>query len=263
MSAGPDQILGSLAGPQLARLARAVKAGWVSADAPASVFEPLVGPAAEAVAAWLQEMEAAGFTPGQVHRLLEAVVAGRERDRLLVPELVVSGPEVPGVPTADTHAVVQSLFQEAEHEVVIAGYAFFGGETLFGRLAEQHARTPGLRVLFHVDVPRPRNDTSSADAIVMRYAEDFRKRHWPWQPLPEVFFDPRALETESKSRASMHAKVVVVDRRKLFVTSANFTEAAQQRNIELGVLCALPHLAERVCAYFEGLRSTGQLRRLP
>ena len=124
----------------MARLARAVKAGWVSADAPASVFEPLVGPAAEAVAAWLQEMEAAGFTPGQVHRLLEAVVAGRERDRLLVPELVVSGPEVPGVPTADTHAVVQSLFQEAEHEVVIAGYAFFGGETLFGRLAEQQAR---------------------------------------------------------------------------------------------------------------------------
>ncbi len=263
MSAGSDQILGSLAGAQLSRLARAVKAGWVSADAPASVFEPLVGPAAEAVAAWLQEMEAAGFTPGQVHRLLEAVVAGRERDRVLMPELVVSGPEVAGVPTADTHAVVQSLFQEAEHEIVLAGYAFYNGHLLFERLAEQKTRKPDLRIVFHVDVPRPRQDTSSADAIVMRYADEFGKRHWPWTPFPEVYFDPRALEPESKSRASLHAKVVVVDRRKLFVTSANFTEAAHQKNIEVGMLCTLPHLAERVCGYFEGLRNAGQLQRLP
>ena len=33
-----------------------------------------------------------------------------------------------------------------EHEVVLAGYAFFDGETLFERLAERQASKPGLRV---------------------------------------------------------------------------------------------------------------------
>lgn len=263
MSEDADEILGRLSSPHLVSLARAVKAGWVSGEAPGAAFAPVVGSAAEAVATWLRGLEGAGFSPEQIHRLLQAVVASRERDRLLLPELVVSGPEVTGVPTADTHAVVQSLFQEAETEVVLAGYAFYNGQALFERLAEQQQRKPGLRILFHVDVPRPRGDTSTGEAVVMRFSEEFRQRHWPWKPFPEVYFDPRALETDARSRASLHAKVVAIDRRKLFVTSANFTEAAHQRNIELGVLCSAPHLAERVCRYFEGLRTTGQLRRLP
>ncbi|MBI4623943.1 MAG: hypothetical protein HY736_12100 [Verrucomicrobia bacterium] len=66
-----------------------------------------------------------------------------------------------------------------------------------------------------------------------------------------------------RQRASLHAKVVVVDRRKILITSANFTEAAHKTNIELGVLCSVPYLAERVCSYFEALRNSAQLRRLP
>src|SRR5206468_4765215 len=110
-------------------------------------------------------------------------------------------------------------------------------------LAEQRKSRPQLRILFHVDVPRRSGDTSSPDAIVLRYAEEFRTRHWPWQPFPEVYYDPRALHTDSHARGSLHAKVVVVDRSKLFLTSANFTEAAQQRNIEMGLLSQAPFLA--------------------
>lgn len=175
----------------------------------------------------------------------------------------MSGPDVPGVPTADTYAVVQSLFREAQNEIVIAGYAFHNGKLLFERLAEQKKLCPQLRIIFYVDVPRRAGDTTTSDGIILRYAEDFRTRHWPWQPFPEVYYDPRALETDSHSRASLHAKVVVVDRSKLFLTSANFTEAAQNRNIEMGLLSHAAYLAEQVAAYFEGLRQSGQLQRLP
>ena len=34
----------------------------------------------------------------------------------------------------------------------------------------------------------------------------------------------------------MHAKCVVADSRHVFVSSANFTEAAQERNVEIGLL---------------------------
>ncbi len=130
-------------------------------------------------------------------------------------------------------------------------------------MAEQKAKRPNLRVVFHVDLPRKHGDTTAADVLVLRFAEEFSKKQWPWTPFPEVYFDPRALETDSKIRASLHAKVVVVDRKKLLLTSANFTEAAQLKNVEMGLLCSMPHLAERVCAYLEGLRHSGQLLRLP
>ena len=258
-----DAILSSLSDAALQALATAVEAGWLSGGSPDSAFSSVAGENGAVVGTWLTSLENAAFTPSQTARLLRSIVAGRHRDRVLVPDLVVSGPDVPGVPTADTYAVVQSLFQEAQNEIVLAGYAFHNGKLLFERLAEQKRLRPQLRIIFHVDVPRRAGDTTTADDIILRYAKEFRERHWPWQPFPEVYFDPRALDTDSHKRASLHAKVVVVDRAKLFLTSANFTEAAQQRNIEMGLLSHAAYLAEQVAAYFEGLRQSGQLTRLP
>jgi len=47
---------------------------------------------------------------------------------------------------------------------------------------------------------------------------------------------------------------VVVDRSKLILTSANFTETVHHRSIEMGFLSHALHLAEQVATYFEGLR---------
>ncbi|GAB1488618.1 hypothetical protein MASR2M8_10640 [Opitutaceae bacterium] len=258
-----DEILSHLSTADLTAFATALESGWIAPSSPEKLFRTYAGDDAASLKQWLREISPTVFTPSQVARMLHAVGAGRARDQILAPDLVVSGPDVPGVPTADTHSVVQSLFQEAKSEVILAGYAFYNGQALFERLRDHWTRNPSLKVVFHVDVPRRHGDTSSAEGIITKYVDDFRAKHWPWQPVPELYFDPRALVPDVKSRASLHAKIVVVDRKKLLLTSANFTEAAQQKNVELGVLCSLPYLAERVCSYFEGLRSTGHLRRLP
>ncbi len=258
-----DAILADLSEATLEELARAVQAGWLTGESPATTFAPLAGGNGAALADWLLGIEGAGFTPKQIARLIRAIISGRCRDRVLMPDLVVSGPDVPGVPTTDTYATVQSMFQQAEREIILAGYAFHNGKLLFERLAAQKALRPDLRIIFHVDVPRRAGDTSTAEAIILRYAADFRERHWPWQPRPEIYFDPRALQAEAKQRASLHAKAVVVDRKQLLLTSANFTEAAHQRNIEMGLLSKASYLAEQVAGYFEALRTSGQLQRLP
>lgn len=258
-----DTILALLPNAALISLGNAVEAGLFSSTSPESAFAAIAGENGTAISKWLGELEDANFTPEQIARLLRATVAGRHRDRLLIPDLVVSGPDVPGVPTADTYAVVQSLFQEAQNEIILAGYAFHNGKLLFERLAERKRLRPALRIIFHVDVPRRAGDTATHEAIILRYANDFRDRHWPWQPAPEIYFDPRALNTESHLRASLHAKIVVIDRAKLLLTSANFTEAAHQRNIEMGILSQTTYLVEQVASYFEGLRQSGQLQRLP
>jgi hypothetical protein len=200
-----DAILASLSDAALNALATAVEAGWLCGGSPDSAFTSIAGENGAAVSGWVTSLEKAAFTPVQISRVLQSIVAGRLRDRVLVPDLVVSGPDVPGVPTADTYAVVQSLFQEAQNEIVLAGYAFHNGKLLFERLAEQKKQRPQLRIIFHVDVPRRSGDTSTSEAIILRYAEEFRSRHWPWQPFPEVYYDPRALDTDSHARASLHA----------------------------------------------------------
>lgn len=259
----PMTILAGIPDSALEELAKAIEAGWLCTTSPVSSFLAITGENAPRIPELLQSLDSQGFSPAQTACLLRTVVAGRQRDRTLLPDLVVSGPDVPGVPTADTHAVVQSLFQEARGEVVVAGYAFHNGRLHFERLAEQRQRRPNLKVLFHVDVPRRLGDTSTAEEIVQRYSVEFRERHWPWRPAPEVFYDPRALSPDPSTRASLHAKVVVVDRSALLLTSANFTEAAHHRNIEMGILSRNAGLASQVAMYFEGLRQSGALLPLP
>ncbi len=61
----------------------------------------------------------------------------------------------------------------------------------------------------------------------------------------------------------MHAKCLVVDLRSVFISSANFTEAAQQRNVEVGLIIDAEQLAERVTRFFSSMLSAGLLSPLP
>jgi len=61
------------------------------------------------------------------------------------------------------------------------------------------------------------------------------------------------LSSNAADRATWHAKVVVVDEETSFVTSANFTEWAQQRNVEAGVLIQNAAFGRQLCQQFEAL----------
>ena len=63
----------------------------------------------------------------------------------------------------------------------------------------------------------------------------FWELFWPFPGnKPELYYDPRS--AESFGVASLHAKCLVVDHEQTLITSANFTERGQERNIEVGVL---------------------------
>jgi phosphatidylserine/phosphatidylglycerophosphate/cardiolipin synthase-like enzyme len=61
----------------------------------------------------------------------------------------------------------------------------------------------------------------------------------------------------------LHAKGVVADNEAVFVISANLTEAAFDRNIELGLLVRDRALALSVSSHFRKLIGRGLLRPLP
>jgi len=141
------------------------------------------------------------------------------------------------------------------------GYADHNGQKVFARLAERMDDDPGLRVRFCLDMSRYWTDTLLASQIVLRFEREFNAKHWPGKVLPELFYDPRSLEMGHESRSCLHAKCIIIDRSEALITSANFTEAAQERNIEVGVKVRHKPLVERLASYFEALIETGRLVR--
>ncbi|PSB24084.1 DISARM system phospholipase D-like protein DrmC [Stenomitos frigidus] len=180
--------------------------------------------------------------------------------------LVWTGPEVVGAESRDTAVVVRELFSSARHSVLLSSFAIdqgAKGHALFRPLVDQMAANPKLSVRMFLNVKRHYNDATPASTLLRQFAETFRNHVWAGQQLPEVFHDPRALELSTHSNACLHAKCVVVDEERVFITSANFTEAAHQRNIEAGVLLSNRVTARAIRSQFEMLVTQKILQRVP
>lgn len=252
---------------ELPPLIAALRSRRLSAPFSAVVIERLVGHVviAKSVEA-LEELHHLGFSEDQIAAALELVLQDRQRRPRLEDaiDLVTSGPEARGVTNRDTRVVVRELFANAQLSVLVAGYAVYQGQRVFESLAERMLSNPNLTVRMFLDVPRGRGDTSAPSELVRRFAHTFRTKQWPHdRPLPQLFYDPRTVELSPHKHASLHAKCIVVDSRTTFVSSANFTEAAQQRNLEVGLLIHSGSLAERLTRHFDTLLSEGLLQSIP
>jgi phosphatidylserine/phosphatidylglycerophosphate/cardiolipin synthase-like enzyme len=210
---------------------------------------------ASALAAEFSRLADEGMQSRHIGVLVDAVAASRTRtfaDAEPV-ELVWTGPESAGVTNRDTGVVVRDLFGSAMDEVIVAGFAVHQGREIFRRLAERMIEIPSLRVRLFLDVRRPHGDTTVASELLWKFVTRFRTSEWPGDRVPELFYDPRSLDENQEKRSSLHAKCVVVDRRIALVTSANFTEAAQTRNIEVGALIRSQAFARELAEHFDQL----------
>lgn len=228
------------------------------------------------IAALQSVLANAGANDGVVQALLELERLGiggaaaaawirtaeRAAARTMKPDLVWSGPVLPGVHARDTRRVYEEILGSAEHSVWASTYAFFDGPRAFEVMAGRMEATPALRVTLLLNIQRKRGDTSAADHLVRRFADRFWTTDWPGSSRPSVYYDPRALDIDGPSGV-LHAKAVVVDDETVFVTSANLTEAALDRNIEVGLLVRDRALAASVVGHFRGLIDRALLRPLP
>ena len=221
----------------------------------------------------------AGFAPpadgflGSLHATAPGVLAwmlrriAKERrhadDRFArIAQLVWSGASEGEQATRDTRAVLDTLFARAERYVMLSTYAIYDGQSVFARLAQRMRERPSLEVELYVNLKSDTGTDENEAADVDRFLANFTRDHWPSDvPVPALYYDPEGRRHGAK-RTTLHAKCVVVDGRWAFVTSANFTEAAQERNIEAGVLLDHPSLAETLVSRFRGLRDSGRLKRM-
>ena len=156
----------------------------------------------------------------------------------------------------------EELLGSAERTVWASTYVFFDGPRAFAALANRIDANPELQVTLLLNIQRRRGDTTAADQLVRRFADRFWTTDWPGEARPRVYYDPRSLELDGPAGV-LHAKAVVADGEAVFMTSANLTDAAFDRNIELGVLIRDRALAASVTSHFRGLIDRKLLWALP
>lgn len=240
----------------LRALASSLKTGVLSHGISASAIEQIVGSKNNAIAEYFGCLEKDGFSKAQIATLINAVAETKDftPSPEQIFELVLSGPDVPGIHTCDTAATMRTMIENANHDLIMVGYALHNIQSLFKPIAEKLETIPGFKVIFCLDIGRTYGDTSLESEIIRRFITEFKERHWPWPKMPEIFYDPRSLETGTNAgHSSLHAKCIITDHKVALVTSANFTEAAQYRNIEAGVQIKHLPMVMRLAGYFEGL----------
>lgn len=244
------------------RLVVALESGMLAAGSPLASVRSALGVDAEAggIVAALAALERLGIAgPAGAAWIRSVEVAAGRTPR---PDLVWSGPEVLGIHARDTRRVYEELLGSAVHSVWASSYVYFDGPRTFEVLAGRLDAIGDLRVTLLLNIGRKRNDSSDASEVVRRFADRFWRSDWPGRARPRVYYDPRSLEPNGAT-GILHAKAVVVDDEAVFVTSANLTDAAFDRNIELGLLARDKALALSVTSHFRALIDRGLLSALP
>lgn len=258
--------LREVARPDLLAAAEALRSGQMTPPYTDNLLARYSGGGAR-LAAELRRLHDAGLSPQHLAEVLRLVAdegaSGQAiGDRV---ELVWTGPELQGATSRSTATVVRELVASATESVLLSTYSLDHPKkikVLLGPLKDRMSEAPTLKVSVFVNVGRKYKDTRPHSVLLREFADTFRKA-WGDDSLPKVFHDPRALEPGKGPRACLHAKCVIVDGRRAFVSSANLSEAAQERNIEAGVVIEDEVFARDLGAQFESLVRAGLLVRVP
>ena len=199
-----------------------------------------------------------GLDSSAVAAVLRLVIADRENHTCPELELVWTGPEPDQSECRNTAVVVANLFRQAQEHVLIAGYTFDHGADILAPLHEAMVAR-GVQVQIILNTQRREGDVTPAQELANAAARRFLKGNWPFdEPLPVFHHDPRTLSHEQY--VSMHAKCMVVDRTAALITSANFTDRGQGRNIEAGILIKDDNFAKSLLGHWQRLIADAFLR---
>ena len=244
------------------RLADALESGLLAPPfTPAAVRSTLGGvDRQDQVLKALREWEQAGVS-GSVAATWVATLE-RASSSTIPASLVWTGPQAKGLHSRSTRQVFDELVLSAKKSILISSYTYFDGPEAFRVLARKMDECPSLQVTILLNIKRGKFDSTLSSDLVQSFAERLWNDDWPGKQRPAVYYYPGSL-TSGQPKGVLHAKAVLRDGETLFVTSANLTEAAMDRNIEIGVLLRDRTIAQTATAHFRALIEQSIVRRLP
>lgn len=165
-------------------------------------------------------------------------------------ELVWTGPGTGMVPVRHTAQVLNGLIAEARNRLFLVSFVAYHVDAVIDAL--QRAVDRGVLVSVLLERSKEHGGNVTVDSIAMLRRNLSRAQLYEWDKTT----------VDAAPSASVHAKCAVADGVVAFVTSANLSDAAMERNMELGVLLRggqVPGLLDR---HLTALVTTKQLRAL-
>lgn len=162
-------------------------------------------------------------------------------------ELVWTGETTAGAGVRSTFPVVKEMLGWARRSVLVVTYSLWAGANVgvvIDLLSE--LSSGGVDITFVLD---------------RRYQDGWNitqlKRRWPLSRRRPALY---TWQHEEDALAKLHAKVLIVDRRDLLITSANLTGHGMKHNLEFG-LRVLGRPAEDASEHLQGLIRSGVFER--
>lgn len=168
-------------------------------------------------------------------------------------ELVWSGPSTGMVPVRHTEQVLCEVIESARHRIFIVSFVAYEVDTIMKALQEAIGRKVRIDVLLEAS-------TDHGGKVTVDSVGTMKERI----PSANVYVwnaDDRKMPN-GRPIGSVHAKCAVSDGRIAFLTSANLSRAAMERNMELGVFVRGGHLPEELHRHLEALVKTELVKRV-
>lgn len=248
----------------LADIAGALPAGHVSAWAavlgrstrPSSLVEARLidaspgfaagARAARLIAAWRRE---APDLPGPALAVaLQSAARVHEKSAQQSTSVVVSGPTTDAVPVRLTSAVAVEIVHGAIHSLLVVSFAAYGVAEVVAALDQAADRGVSIDLVLESTAEEGgtlHGPSGAAAFDALRGKAQFW--YWPAHNRPGV----------GASRAALHAKLIVADRRVALLGSANLTDKALANNLEVGVILRDPDVVRQITRHFAALMDAG------
>lgn len=138
-------------------------------------------------------------------------------------ELVWTGPTTPFVSPRRTEQALLQVINSAEQSLFITSFVAYDVITIVNALNAADDR--GVTISMLLELSQEHGGSITFDAIGKMRALVPASKLYAWRDKADPFSDGR-----------VHAKVAVADGRTCFITSANLTGHAMEKNMEAGVL---------------------------
>ncbi len=162
-------------------------------------------------------------------------------------DLVWTGPRTSMVPVRQTSQVLAELIDQATHSLFLVSYVAQNVGGILNALNQAIQR--GVETSLLVELSKQHGGRVDIDSVAMLKSNLPGAKIYSWESQLHG----------AQVTGSVHAKCAVADRQIAFVTSANLTEAAMERNMELGVLIRGGQLPQTLHDHLDALVTTKQI----
>jgi phosphatidylserine/phosphatidylglycerophosphate/cardiolipin synthase-like enzyme len=162
-------------------------------------------------------------------------------------DLVWTGPSTGLVPMRHTEQVLCELIDSAMARIFLVSFVAYGVDSIVGALRRAIARGVGISIL--LESSQEHGGTIDHDSIAVLKSALPTSSFYVWSEVSK--------QATITQRNSVHAKCAVADGSIAFITSANLSVAAMERNMELGVLIRGGAAPKSLQRHLEALVTTG------